>query len=97
MVTEIRDAVGSRTLIVPVPGGAIPLLAGALNLLLRDTLLTAAEYRSMAAGLADSAGQATGEIVLTDWIREHAGELGRRYANELDRHFRAPSRLMTQA
>ena len=41
MVDEIRDAVGSRSIIIPVPGAAIPLLAAALNLALRDTLLTA--------------------------------------------------------
>ncbi len=89
MVDEIRDAVGSRSIIVPVPGAVIPLLAAALNLALRDTLLTAAEYASMAAGLADSAGPATGEVVFTDWVHAHGEALGRRYANELDRHFRS--------
>jgi uncharacterized protein YbjT (DUF2867 family) len=95
MVDEIRDAVGSRSIIIPVPGGAIPLLAAALNLALRDTLLTADEYASMAAGRADSAGPATGQVVFTDWVQEHGEELGRHYANELDRHFRpaaGPSR-----
>ena len=42
----------------------------------------------MAAGRADSAGPATGTIAVTDWIREHGDELGRRYASELDLHFR---------
>ncbi len=88
LVEEIRAAVGSRSLIVPVPGAAIPVLARALGALLRDTLLTPEEYRSMAAGLADSAGPATGGIGVTDWIREHGDELGRRYASELDLHFR---------
>jgi uncharacterized protein YbjT (DUF2867 family) len=89
MVDEIRDAVGSRSLLLPVPGAVIPVMAGVLNLVLRDTLLTAAEYASMAAGLADSAGPATGSTVFTEWVRDHGAELGRRYANELDRHFRA--------
>ena len=93
LVAEIRDAVGSRSLILPVPGALIPVLAGLLNVVLRDTLLTAAEYRSMAAGRADSAGPATGGIVFTDWVRQHAAELGRSYANELDRHFRAAGAL----
>jgi nucleoside-diphosphate-sugar epimerase len=88
MVAEIRDAVGSRSVIVPVPGAVIPAMAAVLNLVLRDTLLTADEYASMAAGRADSAGPATGEVVFTDWVRAHGDELGRRYANELDRHFR---------
>jgi uncharacterized protein YbjT (DUF2867 family) len=88
MVTAIKTAVGSRAILLPVPGAMIPALAAALNLVLRDTLLTAGEYRAMAAGLADSDAPAAGTIVLTDWIREHGQELGRRYANELDLHFR---------
>jgi NADH dehydrogenase len=88
VVAEIRDAVGSRSILVPVPGRVIPALAAALNLVLRDTLLTGAEYVSMAANLADSAAPATGSTVFTYWVREHGDELGRRYANELDRHFR---------
>jgi len=42
----------------------------------------------MADGLADSAAPATGETVFTDWVAAHGAELGRSYANELDRHFR---------
>jgi uncharacterized protein YbjT (DUF2867 family) len=88
LVEEIGDAVGSRALLVPVPGRAIPALAAVLNLVLRDTLLTGAEYASMAANLADSAAPATGSTIFTDWVHENGDGLGRRYANELDRHFR---------
>jgi uncharacterized protein YbjT (DUF2867 family) len=42
LVETIRAAVGSRSLLLPVPGPAIPLLADVLNIALRDTLLTAA-------------------------------------------------------
>jgi len=88
LVVEIRAAVGSHSAIVPVPGAAIPTLARVLGVVLRDTLLTADEYRSMTAGLADTAGPAAGTIAVTDWIREHSDDLGRRYASELDLHFR---------
>jgi uncharacterized protein YbjT (DUF2867 family) len=88
LVQVIRDAVGSRAVLLPVPGPAISVLANALGLVLRDTLLTPDEYRSMAAGLADSAGPTTGTTSVTEWIREHGDELGRHYASELDRHFR---------
>jgi len=84
----IRAAVASRSLVVPVPGALIPVLAGALNLALRDTLLTADEYLSLAAGRADSAGPATGTTVFTQWVQAHGAELGRRYLNELELHFR---------
>jgi len=88
LVDAIRAAVGSHAVVVPVPGSVIPVLAGALGLTLRDRLLTAEEYRSMAAGLADSTAPATGTIAVTGWIAAHGDELGRRYASELDRHFR---------
>jgi uncharacterized protein YbjT (DUF2867 family) len=89
-VEAIRAAVGSRALVIPVPGVLIPVLAGALNITLRDTLLTADEYLSLAAGRADSAGPATGAIAFTQWVQAHGAELGRRYLNELDLHFRGP-------
>jgi len=88
LVTAIRAAVGSRALLVPVPGGLLPVLSRGLGLVLRDTLLTPDEYRAMAAGLADSPGPATGTTVFTDWVAAHGPELGARYASELDRHFR---------
>ena len=30
----------------------------------------------------------SGQVKLTDWIAEHGDTLGRRYANEIDRHYR---------
>jgi uncharacterized protein YbjT (DUF2867 family) len=92
MVGSIRSAVGSRAALVPVPGPAITVLARGLGLVLRDTLLTRDEYLAMADGLADSPGPAAGSTVFTDWVRRHGPELGRRYANELGRHFRPATR-----
>jgi NADH dehydrogenase len=88
MVMAIRAATGSRSVVVPAPGWLIPPAATVLGALLRDVLLTAEEYQAMAEGLADSAEPATGELSLTKWIAEHGDELGRAYANELDRHYR---------
>lgn len=88
LVEQIRVAVGSHAVLVGVPPAVIPVLSGLLSVVLRDTLLTADEYRSMAAGLADSAAPATGRVAVSDWIRAHGDSLGRHYANELDRHYR---------
>ncbi len=88
LVRFIRDAVGSRSRVVRVPGTVIPPAARLLGLALRDTLLTAEEYQAMADGLADTDGPATGETSLLQWIADHKGTLGRSYANELTRHFR---------
>jgi uncharacterized protein YbjT (DUF2867 family) len=88
MVTVIRAAVGSRSLVIPVPGSLVAPLSAALGLLLRDVLLTREEYQAMAEGLADSDAPSTGEIAFTDWVARHGADLGRSYANELDLHFR---------
>ena len=88
MVDAIRAAVGSRAVVVGVPPSALFGLSSVLGTALHDTLLTREEYRAMADGLADSAAPATGEIAFTEWAAAHGADLGRAYANELDRHFR---------
>jgi nucleoside-diphosphate-sugar epimerase len=96
LVRHIRDAVGSHCQVIRVPGSLIPPAARVLGLALRDTLLTAEEYRAMAEGLADTDGPATGEISLLQWISDHKGTLGRTYANELTRHFRSGKNSSTE-
>jgi uncharacterized protein YbjT (DUF2867 family) len=88
LVTTIRAAVGSRAVVIPLPGALLPPLSLALGVVVRDTLLTRDEYRAMADGLADSAAPTQGRIALTEWIAEHADELGRSYANEIGRHYK---------
>jgi uncharacterized protein YbjT (DUF2867 family) len=88
MVHAIRRAVGSRSLVVGVPGALVPPMSAVLGLVLRDTLLTRDEYRAMADGLADTDGPATGQIAFSDWLAASSDTLGRHYANELRRHFR---------
>lgn len=88
MVDAVRAAVGSRAIVIDVPGPALLALSRALGTVLRDTLLTDDEYHAMADGLADSAAPTTGRIAFTDWVAEYGGDLGRRYANEINLHFR---------
>ncbi|MGH9093154.1 MAG: SDR family oxidoreductase [Acidimicrobiales bacterium] len=88
LVQILRRAVGSRARVVHVPAPLLRGLSAALGVALRDKLLTWDEYRAMADGLADTAGPATGRIALSEWVGAHAHELGRHYANELDRHYR---------
>lgn len=92
MVTAIRTATGSRSLLVPTPGWLIPPVSAVLGAALRDVLLTAEEYQAMAAGLATSAAPPSGQASLMDWIASNGTELGQRYANELNRHYRPASR-----
>jgi uncharacterized protein YbjT (DUF2867 family) len=88
MVTAIRVATGSHAILVPAPGWLMPPLSAALGVLLRDVLLTTEEYQAMRAGLADSTAPAAGQRSLSDWIAAHRAELGRTYANEINRHYR---------
>jgi nucleoside-diphosphate-sugar epimerase len=87
LVTSIGNAVGSHARIVHVPGVAVPLLSRLVGLVLHDVLLTRDEYEAMAAGLADTDGPATGTTALSEWVVAHRDDLGRHYANELERHF----------
>ena len=96
LVDTIRSAIGSRSRIMHVPGVVIPMLADALNIALRDVVLTKDEYASMAQGLADTSGPATGQTSVSAWIAANASTLGRRYLNELDLHYQQPSRLIGQ-
>ena len=88
LVGIIREAVGATARIIHLPGALMPSLARVLGLVLRDVLLTEEEYRAMADGLADTQGPPSGDTSLSSWIAGNASSLGRRYANELDRHFR---------
>jgi NADH dehydrogenase len=87
LVRSIQGVVGSRSRLVHVPGATVPAFARVLGLALHDVLLTADEYRAMAAGLADTDSPATGPTALSAWLAEHGAGLGLRYANELRRHF----------
>jgi nucleoside-diphosphate-sugar epimerase len=87
LVEAVRGAVGSHAVIVPVRASVLPALSRGLGIVLRDRLLTREEFQAMSAGLADSDAPTTGETRLTDWLTAHAADLGRRYANELDRHY----------
>jgi NADH dehydrogenase len=87
LVRSIREAVGSRSRIVHVPGVTVPWFSRLVGLALHDVLLTPDEYWAMSHGLADTDGPSTGSTALGEWLVEHGGDLGLRYANELARHF----------
>jgi len=92
LVNSIKDAVGSRSLLVHVPAAVLPLFSQIVGTALGDVLLTRDEYRAMAEGLADSDGPTTGATALSLWLVERGPTLGLTYANELKRHFDVASR-----
>lgn len=89
-VALVREAVGSRAWIVPMPVGAALLAAGLIGLVVRDVVLTRDEVTELQARLMCSADPPAGTTRLADWLAANADTLGRRWASELDRHFRRP-------
>ncbi len=89
LVAQVRRAVGSRALVVNVPAGVMTIAARALGRVVRDVVLTPDEIDGLMAGLLVSAEAPRGQTGVSDWLQEHRASLGRRYANELQRHFDA--------
>jgi uncharacterized protein YbjT (DUF2867 family) len=88
-VALIRSTVGGFAPVVPVPPGLMALAAHGLGALLSDVVLTRDEISGLTSGLLVSHDPPLGELAFSAWLDEHADEIGREYANELDRHFAA--------
>ena len=88
LVRRIRDAVSPRTPVVPMPKSLVWAAGRVAGLFLGDIVLTRQEIRGLAAGLLAVDGPPTGDTVFTEWLEQHAGELGRHYSSELERHWR---------
>jgi len=85
LVAAIGEAIGCRRPIVSVPP-SLGLLAGRiLGWFLNDVVITREEIGGLNAGLLAVDASPTGTVRLTEWAREHADSLGRRYASELAR------------
>ncbi len=88
LVHLVRRAIGARALVIPVPPWLLLLASRLLGLFVGDVVLTADEVAGLTANLLVSRAPPTAPTRFTDWLGEHAGELGRAWANEIDRHFR---------
>ena len=87
VVLLVRRAVGAFAPIVPVPAQLMALAARGIGRLVSDVVLTRDEISGLTAGLLVSHEPPRGEIGFSEWLSAHADEVGRRYANELQRHF----------
>lgn len=84
----VRRAIGSRALVVHLPVAASLAAARLIGLVVRDVVLTRHEVTELRQRLMFSAQPPSGTIRLADWLTANADDLGRRWANELDRHYR---------
>ena len=88
LVGLIAATVGRRPVMLHVPPWVALALATVLGLLVRDVLVTGDELAGLMAELVVTDDPATGTVRLSEWLAEHAGDVGREYASELARHYR---------
>lgn len=88
LVELVREAIGSRSIVLPMPDLVVLAAAKVLGLLVRDVVLTADEIRELTSSLLTSSQPPRGEIRISDWVRANAATLGHRWSSELDRNYR---------
>ncbi len=88
LVRLLRDAVGSRALMVHLPPRMAWAVAQVVGWFVGDVILTWDEVRGLMGNLLVSDAAPTGETRFTEWVRENVAWLGRRYASEIARHYR---------
>ena len=89
LVHLVRGAIGSRSIVLPMPGLVVLATARLLGLLVRDVVLTHDEIRELTSSLLTSEQPPLGTIRVTDWVRANADSLGRKWASELARTYRS--------
>ncbi|MBZ5612400.1 MAG: NAD(P)H-binding protein [Acidobacteriia bacterium] len=87
LVEMIRNAIGSKSLIVHLPPAIIRVASGILGAMLKDVVLTTDEIKGLMADLLVSHRPPTARTSLESWIKSHAQTIGSSYASELARHF----------
>ncbi|MGA2062290.1 MAG: NAD(P)H-binding protein [Thermoguttaceae bacterium] len=85
LVRTLGEILGKRRLLVSTPPVLGYLGGSVLGWFLRDKMFTWDEIKGLTADLLHIEGPAACTTRLSDWAREHAGELGLRYASELAR------------
>ena len=90
LVRLLRNKTGSKCWIAPSPKPITYLAGRALGWFLNDIVLTKDEIKGLSRGLLVSKSDqpAPAPTRLTQWLEQNAQHLGKRYANELLRHYR---------
>ncbi len=85
LVQEIGLAIGVRRPMISVSPSVGYVAGWMLGTLLRDVVITRDEIEGLMRGLLCTESPPVGRVKLSEWAREHADTLGRRYATELGR------------
>lgn len=84
----VAAGLGLRRKVIAVPPRVAHACAWLLGWRVNDVVLTWEEVQGLRAGLLASDGPPTCPTRLSDWLRDHAGWLGREWFSELDLHYR---------
>ncbi len=90
----IRSVVGSHTRIIHLPAPAVVLASKLLSHLVHDVVLTKEEVAGLTADLLVSQEAPTRTTRFRVWLQDHRETIGRRYASELERHYRNRRRTL---
>ena len=88
LVALVRRAIGSWSLVLPMPTLVVLAAARVLGVIVRDVVLTRDELRELTSSLLTSSEPPRGQIRLSDWLPDHAAQLGRSWSSELARNYR---------
>ncbi len=85
LVRTVGEGIGKRRLIISVSPGLGYLATSLMGKIVGDVFLTREEISGLMQNLLCTDSQPAGKTKLTEWVRQHANELGVRYASELAR------------
>lgn len=85
LVAMLKSAVGSKALIFYVPPAAVWLAADVIGKITGDVMLTRDEVAGLMGDLLVSHAPPTALGRLSEWVHQHAAELGKHYASEVAR------------
>ena len=89
-VKLVRSSIGARCAVLKAPPGLALLGSRIVGAFVGDVTLTRDEIEGLSTGLLASkeAGGGSLPTKLTQWLTENADGLGRKYASEIERHYR---------
>ncbi|HEU5198876.1 MAG TPA: NAD-dependent epimerase/dehydratase family protein [Ktedonobacterales bacterium] len=88
LVRLIADVLHRKITITHLSPGVMYFISRVMSLALGDVILTRDEISGLMANLLISDQAPTAHTRLSEWLSVHADEVGRRYASELQRHYR---------
>jgi len=89
LVRRVAEQLGSRAKIIRANPRLALTLADIVGRIVRDAILTRDELEGLMANLLVSESEPTGQTSFSSWLEANSATVGRRYASELARHYRA--------